>query len=56
MDFVKKFAERFPIGPNNVQIGVTLFSSFPETMFHMNEHTDINSLKNAIDQIAFRGG
>merc|ERR1719239_282917 len=25
-------------------------------MFHMNEHTDINALKNAIDQIAFRGG
>ncbi|GFO24021.1 collagen alpha-1(xii) chain [Plakobranchus ocellatus] len=56
LDFVKKFANSFDIGPNGVQIGVTTFSTTPHNEFWMNTHQDKASLVKAIDAIQYPGG
>jgi collagen type VI alpha len=56
LEFVKKFANSFDIGPNNVQIGVTLFSNGVTNEFWMNDHNTKQKLINAIDRIIYTGG
>ena len=55
-DFVRRFAERFDIGPDSVNIGVTTFASTAQNEFWLNEYTDKASLLAAIDQIQYDGG
>ena len=56
LDFVKRFAEHFNIGPDGVNIGVTTFASTPKNEFWLNNHTDRTSLVAAINQIQYDGG
>ena len=56
LQFVKQFASGFNIGPQNVQIGATIFSSNPTNVFWMNDHPNKADLLNAIDNIPYPGG
>ena len=55
-EFVKTFAEDLDIGPDNVRIGVTTYSSRPENEFWLNEYMDKTSLLEAIDRIQYSAG
>ncbi|XP_063442753.1 collagen alpha-1(XII) chain-like [Mytilus trossulus] len=55
-DFVARFAESFQIGSNNVQIGVTLFSSQIHHQFDMGLHLNLTSMLEAIEYIPNRLG
>lgn len=55
-DFIVKFANAFDIGPNNVQIGVTTFSTAVHHQFYMNAHQDKASLVQAIKNIPYQSG
>ena len=56
LDFVRRLADHFDIGPNSVHIGVTSFDTTPQNEFWLNQHTDKAALLAAIDQIQYRGG
>ena len=38
-----------------LQVGLITFSSGAEIQFQLNEHTDVTSLQNALDQIRYTG-
>lgn len=54
--FVAKFAESFTIGPQNVQIGVTTFSSAVHHQFYMNKYNSKAPLVNAIKHLPYQSG
>ena len=56
LNFVKQFANSFTVGPNDIQIGVTTFSSLVHNQFWMNTHQDNQALISAIDKIPYDTG
>jgi collagen type VI alpha len=56
LDFVKKFANTFDIGPQNVQIGVETFATTPHHQFFMNKYPSKSTLLNAIDHVPYQSG
>lgn len=56
LDFVKKFANTFDIGPNNVQIGVETFATTPHHQFFMNKYPTKPTLLNAIGSVPYQSG
>ncbi|KAK3591356.1 hypothetical protein CHS0354_040317 [Potamilus streckersoni] len=55
-DFVTKFTESFPIGPNAVQIGVVTFSTTPTNVFNLNTYQNKTAMLNAINKIPYDSG
>ena len=56
LKFVQGVADKFTIGPNDIQVGVDTFQSSVKTQFNMNQFKDKNALKAAIGKIAYHGG
>lgn len=56
LKFVQGVADKFTIGPNDIQVGVDTFQSSVKTQFNMNHYKDKNALKAAIGKIAYHGG
>lgn len=56
LTFVEGVADKFTIGPNDIQIGVDTFQSSVKSEFNMNRYTDKNALKKAITSIAYHTG
>ncbi|KAF5892100.1 collagen alpha-3(VI) chain isoform X3, partial [Clarias magur] len=50
-EFVKKFIDTIPIGPDQVQIGVAMFSNTPRAEIELNSHSSKESLISALSQI-----
>ncbi|XP_021364449.1 uncharacterized protein LOC110457477 [Mizuhopecten yessoensis] len=55
-DFVAKFANSFDIGPRNVQIGVTTFSTAVHNQFNLNKYSAKAPLVHAINAIPYNAG
>lgn len=55
-DFVARFAQSFTIGPQNVQIGVTTFSSQVHNQFYMNQYHAKPALVSAIKGMPYQSG
>ena len=56
LNFIVTMVDKLNIGLNQVLIGVVKFSTDAETVFHMNQYTDKNLLKEAIRGIRYKGG
>ncbi|CAH1792493.1 unnamed protein product [Owenia fusiformis] len=56
LDFVKKFASDFEVGPDKLQLGVVTYSDNVENQFNLNQHQDDMSLGKAIKAIRQKGG
>ena len=56
LEFMVQIVDRLNIGSNKVRIGAVKFSTNAESVFHMNQYTDKNSLKSAIRGISYLGG
>ncbi|KAK2820172.1 hypothetical protein Q5P01_023131 [Channa striata] len=54
--FISNLVNTFDIGPDKVQIGLTLFSDRPQPRWHLNTHSTKESLLKAIDELQQRGG
>ncbi|XP_035764693.1 collagen alpha-1(XIV) chain-like [Neolamprologus brichardi] len=54
--FLKHFVNNFDISLDRVQIGLTLFSDTPRTMWHLNTHQTKQSLLRAIEELEQTGG
>ncbi|TKS89294.1 Collagen alpha-1(XII) chain [Collichthys lucidus] len=54
--FVAEIVSGFDLGPDKVQIGLTLFSSIVETKCHLNTHRTNESLLKAVHHLQQRGG
>ena len=54
--FVANFARSFTIGPNNIRIGVTTFSSAVHPQFSLNKYNGKSALVNAIRNIPYSKG
>ncbi|TKS89307.1 Collagen alpha-1(XX) chain [Collichthys lucidus] len=54
--FVAEIVSGFDLGPDKVQIGLTLFSSIVETRCHLNTHRTKESLLKAVHHLQQRGG
>ncbi|XP_053536818.1 uncharacterized protein col6a3 isoform X3 [Ictalurus punctatus] len=50
-EFIKKFIDTMPIGPDQVQIGVTMFSNTPRLEIDLNSHSSKESLVSALARI-----
>ncbi|KAM9486840.1 collagen alpha-3(VI) chain-like [Clarias gariepinus] len=50
-EFVKKFIDIIPIGPDQVQVGVAMFSNTPRAEIELNSHSSKESLISALSQI-----
>ncbi|KAI0220298.1 Matrilin-3 [Lamellibrachia satsuma] len=56
LNFMVTMVDKLNIGSNQVRIGVVKFSTDAESVFHLNQYTDKNSLKEAIRRISYLGG
>ncbi|XP_033736275.1 collagen alpha-1(XII) chain-like isoform X2 [Pecten maximus] len=56
LDFVKNLTKIYDIGPNNVQIGLTTFSTQSHHQFWLNSYQDQTSLQNAIGNVPYMSG
>ncbi|KAI0239914.1 Collagen alpha-5(VI) chain [Lamellibrachia satsuma] len=56
LNFMVTMVDRLNIGLNQGRIGVVQFSTEAESVFHMNQYTDKNLLKEAIRRISYLGG
>ncbi|XP_060084065.1 uncharacterized protein LOC132563324 [Ylistrum balloti] len=54
--FIQNFTANVRLGPNDIQIGVTKFSSSPSNEFWLNEHYGVLTLNPAIEDINYTGG
>ncbi|XP_033755762.1 collagen alpha-1(XX) chain-like [Pecten maximus] len=54
--FVARFANSFNIGPHNVQIGVTTFSTSTHNQFNLNKYSSKAPLVQAINSIPYQSG
>ena len=54
--FVLDFVGGLPIGPNDNQVGVIVFSSSASVVFNLNTYSSKFAVLNAISNIAYRGG
>lgn len=50
-EFIRKFIDIMPVGPDQVQIGVTMFSNTPRLEIDLNSHSSKESLISALAQI-----
>ena len=53
---MSQYANTFPIGPSNVQIGIVIYSDNPHLIFNLNNHTDNTTLVKAIQNIQYIRG
>lgn len=56
LKFVEGVADKFNIGPNDIQIGVDTFQSSVKSEFNLNKYLDKTALKNAISSIVYHTG
>jgi len=56
LQFVSSFAAHLPIGVNDIQIGVTTFSTLTHPQFNLNNYHDSASLIHAILHIPYQSG
>ena len=56
LEFMVKIVDMLNIGTNQVRIGAVKFSTTAESVFHLNQYSDKDSLKTAIKAISFMGG
>ncbi|XP_071081371.1 collagen alpha-6(VI) chain-like [Haliotis cracherodii] len=56
LDFVVKFVDDFPIGPNNFQFGIITFASNARMQISLNDNPTESDLRLAILQVAYDGG
>ena len=54
--FVLDFVQGLEIGPNDTQVGVIVFSSYPTVVFNLNTYSSKDSVLNAVRNIAYTGG
>ncbi|TRZ02736.1 hypothetical protein DNTS_005421 [Danionella cerebrum] len=50
-EFIKRFIDTIPIGPDQVQIGVAMFSTTPKMEINLNSHSSRESLSSALAKI-----
>ena len=55
-NFVNDLIDSFPIGQNNVRVGLMAFSSGFTIHFTLGEYNNASSLKQAVTNILYRGG
>ncbi|KAG9339527.1 hypothetical protein JZ751_023669 [Albula glossodonta] len=55
-DFIKKFVEIMPIGPDQVQVGVAQFTNNPKLEMDLNTHGTKESLSAAVNRMRVKGG
>lgn len=55
-DFVRGFVNGIDIGENRTQVGVILYSTSAEVVFHLNEYHNKSTMLEAIDDIPYNGG
>jgi hypothetical protein len=56
LDFVKNFTDRFDIGPDAVQIGLTTFSTKPHGHFWLDTYQNKTDLMNATEYVPYIPG
>ncbi|XP_056107924.1 collagen alpha-3(VI) chain-like [Rhinichthys klamathensis goyatoka] len=50
-EFIKRFIDTMPIGPDQVQVGVTMFSTTPRSEINLNSYSSKESLSSALARI-----
>lgn len=55
-DFIKRFVDTMPIGPDEVQVGVAQFGTAPRLELDLNTHSSKESISAALDAIKARPG
>lgn len=50
-EFIKKFIDTMPIGPDQVQVGVAMFSTTPKSEINLNSFSSKESLSSALARI-----
>ncbi|XP_068185452.1 collagen alpha-3(VI) chain isoform X2 [Antennarius striatus] len=55
-DFIKRFVDTMPIGPDEVQVGVAQFGNVPRLEMDLNTHGTSEAIKTALDAIKPRPG
>ncbi|XP_041376635.1 collagen alpha-4(VI) chain-like [Gigantopelta aegis] len=53
--FVKNVAKSFTVGPNDIQIGLDTFASYPRRHFKLNQYTTSAEIQTAIETIDYAG-
>ena len=56
LDFVKHFVNKLTIGPDDIRVGVSTYSSAVKNGFWLNDYTDKDSIMNAISRIRYSKG
>jgi Mg-chelatase subunit ChlD len=56
LNFMVKIVDMLNIGSNQVRIGAVKFSTYAESVFHLNQYSDKTSLKAAIKDINYLDG
>lgn len=55
-EFIKRFVDTMPIGPDEVQVGVAQFGAAPRLEMDLNTHSTRESINAALDAIKARPG
>ncbi|KAJ8255925.1 hypothetical protein COCON_G00197890 [Conger conger] len=55
-EFIRKFVETLPIGPDQVQVGVAQFTDSPKLEMDLNTHSTKESLVTAVGRMRVKGG
>ncbi|XP_064166856.1 collagen alpha-3(VI) chain-like isoform X2 [Anguilla rostrata] len=55
-EFIKKFVDIMPIGPDQVQVGVAQFTNTPKLEMDLNTHSTKESLSTAVGKMRIKGG
>ncbi|KAG7467427.1 hypothetical protein MATL_G00153670 [Megalops atlanticus] len=55
-EFIKRFVESMPIGPNEVQVGVAQFTNNAKLEMDLNTHSTKEALSAAVGKMRIRGG
>ena len=55
-EFIKRFVDRMPIGPDDVQVGVAMFSNNPRLEMDLNSHGSRDAVTAALGSIKPRPG
>eukprot|EP00062_Callorhinchus_milii_P020383 gi/632975970/ref/XP_007904530.1/ PREDICTED: collagen alpha-1(XII) chain isoform X1 [Callorhinchus milii] len=55
-DFLETLVQTFPVGPNQIQIGLVQYSRDPNTEFTLNTHSTQASVLEAVRNFPYRGG
>ena len=54
--FIYSITNTFEIGPNNVQVGVLSYASYPTFRFYLNTYSDKADVLSAINSLPYSGG